>query len=57
MGFEWSLGVGTAGTRYAFRGYLVVVAFSSGDGLSLELAFEGGSGVFRWFGYTSSTRV
>jgi hypothetical protein len=37
MGFEWLLGVGTAGTRYAFRGYLVVVAFSSGDGLSLDL--------------------
>jgi hypothetical protein len=35
MGFEWSLEAGTAGTGDAAREFLVAVAFSSGEGLSL----------------------
>ena len=57
MGFEWSLEAGTARTRDAARKYLVAVAFSWGQGLSLELAFEGRSGVFARYGHTPSRRV
>ena len=57
MGFEWSLEAGTAGTRDAAREFLVAVAFSWGQGLSLELVFEGGSGAFVRFGHTPSRRV
>jgi hypothetical protein len=57
MGFEWSLEAGTAGTGDAAREFLVAVAFSSGEGLSLSLAFEDGSGVFVRYGHTPSKRV
>jgi len=57
MGFEWSLEAGTAGTRDARREFLVAVAFSWGERLSLELVFEGGSGVFVQYGHTPSRRV
>ncbi len=57
MGFEWSSEAGTAGTRDAPREFLVAVAFSWGEGLSLELVFEGGSSAFVRYGHTPSRRV
>jgi hypothetical protein len=57
MGFEWSLEAGTAGARDARREFLVAVAFSWGEGLSLELVFEGGKSAFVRYGHTPSRRV
>jgi|WetSurMetagenome_2_1015567.scaffolds.fasta_scaffold1675503_1 hypothetical protein len=57
MGFEWSVEAGTAGTGDAAREFLVAVAFSWGQALSLEPVFERGSGAFVRYGHTPGKRV